>query len=111
VAELELRLYVNVDYPLEQQRLDATIRLTEAELASYPRRLAEYRQFTKFKHSSPLFHSLEIAQLAREETALRLKNLKAEKSLLRRYYGDRRRLYELRVEIARAKLQALQSSQ
>ncbi|MBI1248697.1 hypothetical protein GC197_12760 [bacterium] len=97
VARLRLKLYQGQEYPLERQTLDSKIRVTKARIDSLDRQLEEYQQFTKFKHSGPLFGQLEFVKVAKVEANEDLKNLTNEKSLLERFHQDRVRLMQLEL--------------
>ena len=96
-ARLRLKLYEGQEYPLERQTLDSKIRVTKARIDSLDRQLEEYQQFTKFKHSGPLFGQLEFVKVAKVEANEDLKNLTNEKSLLERFHQDRVRLMQLEL--------------
>ena len=107
IAALELRLFERLDYPLRLHKLEREIELTDARLASQRRRANEYKQFTKFKYSAPMFLTLEKTRLAVLESELTLKNLEEEKLLLIRHRPALRRLLELRVETASARIEIM----
>jgi len=107
IAALELRLFERLDYPLRLHKLEREIALTEARLASHRRRVAQYEQFTKFKYSSPMFVTLEEARLAVVELEMTLENLQEEKSLLIRHRPALRRLLELRMKTANARIEIM----
>ena len=109
VAKLEYRLFRQVEYPREDRRLAAQIKLTRAEVESFRRRVREYKQFDRFQTGKPLFVTLENARLHLLEAELRLRDLKAELSALRRFRSDRCRLLELKVQRAHAQLVRLQA--
>ncbi len=106
IAELRLRLYVRVDFALRLRRLDSEIKLTEAEAASIKRILEQYRPLERLR-PSPLLGTRERTKLQLLETELRLKDLRAERLLLRRYHPDQRRLFELEAERARDRERSL----
>jgi len=107
MAQLKLRLYQRVEYPLQMRKLKSEIELTKARIASQKRRVTEFEKFTKFKYSSPVFTTLENTRLTQLELELRLKELKEEKMLLTRHYGDYCRLLQLQVGAAKAQVEAL----
>ena len=107
-AQIELRLYEKVDYPLQRRRLQSKIKLIEAELESHQRHITEYEQFTKFTHSAPFFHTLAEVRLAKLDAELLLEDTQEEKDLCERFHPDRCRLYELRVEAAQQRVAAFE---
>ena len=107
IAALELRLFERLDYPLRLHKLEREIELAEARLASQRRRVTEYKQFTKFKHSAPLFLTLEKSRLSVVELEMTLKNLEEEKLLLIRHRPAIRRLLKLRVETVGARIEIM----
>lgn len=110
LAQLRLRRYARVEYPLKLRKLESEIKLTEAELGVHQDRVAEYERFEKNAYSSPLFFSLQQARLALVESELRLADLGEEKLLLVRYHTDQCRLYELELEEARERLEAVRAA-
>ena len=107
IERLKLMLYERISFPTRIRKLEGDIKLAEAEVASFKRRVAEYRQFTKFKYSNPLFISRENAKLQLLEAQIRLKNLKEEKVLLCRFKTTSLRLKELELDRARDRLRRL----
>jgi hypothetical protein len=107
VARLRLRLYERVDYPLRLQELEADIRLAEAEVASFRRRMAEY---DRFDDTRALFATRENTRLQLLSMELRLKNLKQERVLLQIHNRDERRLRQLLVEQGERRVAALKTN-
>jgi hypothetical protein len=107
-ANLELRLYLQVDHPRELRHLDAQIKLAEAEVKAYQERLHEYRPFNKFSTGRPLLVPLQDLRLCLLEAELRLDDLRAERNAVIRFHSDRWRLLELRAYEARARVVELE---
>jgi hypothetical protein len=107
LAQVRMRLWERLDYPLQQRRIESERKLVEAQIDSLKRRLAEYEQFTKFKYSAPLFYSLEEARVQLVAAQAQRDNLREEAVLLLKNRGDLRRLQELEVEAAKARLRAI----
>lgn len=109
-AQLELRLYLQVDYPRELRYLDSAITLTQAEIDARERRLRQYEPFTRFSIDNPFPYTLEQERLGLLDAELRLKDLKAERFALVRFHADHWRLLELKVQDARARLLAIEDA-
>lgn len=110
IAVLQLRRYERLEYPLRLRRLESMIELTEAEVASFERQVAEYAGFDKFVGSAPLFQSLEQARLNLIDAQLRLDDAQQERRLLERHHADQRRLYALQIESAHAALARVEAA-
>ena len=108
IAKLELRLYLQVEYPRELRHLDSEIKLTDAEIKAREERLREYRPFDKFQLGQPFLVTLQHERLGLLDAQLRLKDLKAERFALVRFHSDHARLLELRAMDARARLAELE---
>jgi hypothetical protein len=108
IAKIELRLYLQVEYPRELRRLESQIRLTELEIKSYEERLREYRSVDKFSTGRPLLVTLQDVRLCLLEAELRLEDLRAERAALVRFHSDQWRLLELRAHEARLRLAELE---
>ena len=104
LAKLELRLYLQVEYPRQRRHLDAQIKLTQAEVDAYNERLREYRPFDRFSTGRPLLVPIQDLRLCLLEAELRLRDLQAERNALVRFHSDEWRVLELRVEQARLRL-------
>lgn len=104
IAKLELRLYRQVEYPREKRHLEATIQLTRAEVKMLRRRIRAYHPFDQFEIGKPLLVTLQNTKLALLAAELRLEDIQAELTALRRYHSDRCRLLELKVYEARARV-------
>jgi hypothetical protein len=104
MANLELRLYLQVEHPREMRHLDAQIKLAEAELKAYEERRREYEPFNKFSTGRPLLLPLQSLRLCLLEAELRVDDLRAERNALIRFHSDRWRLLELRALDARQRV-------
>jgi hypothetical protein len=109
-ANLELRLYLQVDHPRELRHLDAQIKLVEAEIAAYEERFREYRPFNKFSTGRPLLLPMQDLRLSLLAAELSRDDLRAERNALIRFHSDRWRLLELRAYEARARLAELEKA-
>jgi hypothetical protein len=107
-AKIELRLYVQVEYPREQRRLDAQIELTRAQIDVYRQRLRDCRPFDRFSTGGALTGPIQDLKLCLLEAELRLNDLQAERDALVRFHSDQWRLLELRVYEARVRLAELE---
>jgi len=105
-ARIRLRLFERVDYPLRLQEVDAQIKLTQAELDSFRRRIAEYE---RFDGSRAVFLELENARLMLNAGRLRMQNLERERLLLQLHFKDERRLRQLQVDAASQRVAEIQS--
>lgn len=103
-AQLRIKLYEGQEYPLQRRLLDSKIKVANARIDSLERQLTEYEQFTKFKHSGPLFGQLEFVKVAHVEAEEELKNLTEEKNLLQRFHADKVRLMQLELEMLKRSL-------
>ncbi len=103
-ANLELRLYLQVDYPREQRHLDADIQIAEAENKAYEDRLREYHSFDSFSTGRPLLYPMQDLRICLLQAQLRLDDLRAERNALVRFHSDRWRLLELRALEARQRV-------
>jgi hypothetical protein len=108
LAKIELRHYVQVEYPRLRRHLDADIRLTEAEIRDYKVRLREYRPFDRFSTGSPFTITLQELRMCLLAAELRLRDLWAERSALVRYHSDEWRARELIVHEARLRVAAIE---
>ena len=113
-AQLELKLYRNVEFPLRMRRLKSEIKLVKAELDWLERRVENFERRIRKHNSDPrfhaFFHAMEKDRLAALKTKLRLKELREERLLLCKFDKDHRRLHELKVDAALDTLKALQSA-
>ncbi len=100
-AKIELRLYQRVEYPRERRRLDAEIKLTQAEVDIYRERQRDYRAYERASNGGAFKKPGQDVRLCLLEAELRLKNLQAERNALIRFHSDRARLLELKVYDAR----------
>jgi hypothetical protein len=108
LAKIELRLYMQVEYPRQRRHLDAQIKLTQAEVDAYNERLREYRAFDRFSTGRPLLVPMQDLRLCLLEAELRLNDLQAERNALVRFHSDQWRILELKVEQARWRLAELE---
>ncbi len=107
LAQIRMRLWERLDYPLRQRQIDSELKLAEAQIESLKRQVSEYEQFTKFKYSSPLFYSLEEARVQLVAAQARRDDLREEAALLLKNRDDLRRLQELEVEAAKSRLRVI----
>jgi len=107
IAKLELRLYTQVEYPRERRCLDAQIEILAAEVDALTERLREYEKFHRSRTSRPFLTSIQETKLSLLAAELRLKDAREERNTLHRFHPDRSRLFELKVESARARVVAL----
>lgn len=84
-ADLRTRLYRSVERTAQMRRLRGEIRLTEAEIATIDRRLAEYEPMNRFKIGSAVRGTVDRLELERLAAELRLRELEAELSGARRH--------------------------
>ncbi|MBN1854558.1 MAG: DUF4200 domain-containing protein [Pirellulales bacterium] len=111
IAQIEQRLYLEVEYPKKQRCLDAQIELLSAEIDALKEQIREYEKFHRSRYSRPFLTSLQECKLALLDAELGLKDARADRSSLRRFHSDRMRLYELKVGSARARVVALDQIQ
>ena len=107
IAKIEMRLYLQVEYPKERRCLDAQIELLSAEIDALKERAREYQRLQRSRSSRPFLTSLQEIELALLDAKLRLKDVRADRTALHRFHPDCTRLHELRVETARARVVAL----
>jgi len=108
LAKMELRHYVQVEYPRLRRHLDAEIRLTQAEIRNYKARLHEYRPFDRFSTGSPFTITLQELRMCLLAAELRLRDLWAERNALVRYHSDEWRVLEMVVYEARLRVAAIE---
>jgi hypothetical protein len=108
IAKLELRHYLQVEYPRQKRHLDAQIQLTEAEVRALRDRLREYRPFDRFSTGGALFVTIQDARMCLLDAELRLDDLRAERNHLIRFHSDQWRLLEIRAYEARARVAELE---
>lgn len=108
LANLELRLYQQVEYPRERRHLDAQIKLVEAEVDAYQEQFRVYRPFDRFSTGRPLLVSIQDLRLCLLEAELRLEDLRAERNALVRFHSDEWRLREIKVQQARFRVAELE---
>lgn len=93
--ELRGMLERRIDRPLREKKLRAAIAMTEAEIASLERLIAEYEHISRPLYSNPFLYTLEAAKLARLEALLRLDQLRFEKQAFDENFHALRRLERL----------------
>ena len=104
IAKLELRLYLQVEYPRELRHLDAAILFTTAEVNAVRERLRAYGPFSRFDVGDPFLLSIQEDKLCLLDAELRLQDLKDERCALVRFHSDHARLLELKAQDARDRL-------
>lgn len=104
IANLELRLYRQVEFPRKQRQLSSEIQLVSAEIRALQHRVREYKGFHRSRYSAPFLVSLQIAELALLDAELHLKDLRAEQNAHRRFHADHARLFELKAAAARSRV-------
>ena len=109
LAKMELRHYVQIEYPRLRRHLDAQIRLTEAEIRAYRERLREYRPFDRFSLGQPFLITLQELKMCLFEAELRLRDLWAERNALVRFHSDDWRVLEMKVHEARLRVAAIEA--
>jgi hypothetical protein len=110
-AKIDLRHYLQVEYPRQKRHLDAQIQLTEAEVRTLRDRLREYRPFNKFSTGGALVYAIQDVRMCLLDAELRLDDLRAERSHLIRFHSDQWRLLEMRAFEARARVAELERSE
>lgn len=110
-AKLELRHYLQVEYPRQRRHLDAQIQLTQAEVQAYQERLREYRPFNKFSTGQALFVTIQDTRICLMDAELRLNDLRAERNNLIRFHSDQWRMLEIRAFQIRARLAELERTE
>ena len=108
LAKIELRHYVQIEYPRSRRHLDAQIRLTEAEIRDYRQRLRAYRPFDRFSTGNPFMITLQELRMCLLGAELRLRDLWAERNALVRYHSDEWRALEMVVYEARLRVAAIE---
>ena len=104
IRELRLKLYVQSEYPLERQRLTSAIKLSAAAAHIHARELADFEKLQRFSVGEPFRVTVDEARYAELAARTREADLKEELRILDRNFRSRRRLLELEVEAARARL-------
>jgi hypothetical protein len=111
MAQLDLRLYLQVDYPRELRHLDSAIRLTQAEVDAVKARLRAYGPYTRFDSGQPFTLSIQDDKLCLLDAELRLQDLKDERCALVRFHSDHWRLLELKAQDIRDRLVQLEGGE
>lgn len=88
VTDPMLRSRLALDFRRQVRMLDSSIKLVQAEVDSWKRRLGEYSHFQKFVHSDPFIHEREYCQLKLIDAELRLKMLKRDRLDVLRYQSE-----------------------
>ena len=107
IAKIELRLYEEIEYPRKERHFDAQIKFLSLDIEGLKKRVREYKRFNNSRSTSPFLVSLHEAKLALLDAEFRLKDARAERCSLRKFHPDRRKLFLLRIEAARAEVIAL----
>jgi hypothetical protein len=110
-AKLDLRHYLQVEYPRQRRHLDAQIQLTEAEVRALKDRLRGYRPFSKFPTGNALMVTVQHAQMCLLDAELRLADLRAERNNLIRFHSDEWRVLEMRAFDVRMRLAELERTE
>ena len=109
-AKIELRLYLQVEYPRQRRRLDAHIALAEEEIRIYKERRREYAPAMRWSTGRPLSITMQDLRLCTMDAEFTLRDLYADRNALSRFHSDQWRLLELRVEEARAEVAAIEGN-
>ena len=86
--DLATRNRLMSDFHRQLRYLESSIKMSEAEVDSWKRRLVEYSYFQKFVHSDPFIHDREFCRLNLVDAELRVKMLKRDRLDLLRYRSD-----------------------
>jgi hypothetical protein len=108
MAQLRLRRYELVDFPLQLRKLDSRIKLLEAEQDVWRERVREYQQFDKWVGSNPVLITLADARLSLLQAETELDDARQERHVLQEQHQSDCRLLELEVEAAEDRLRALE---
>jgi hypothetical protein len=107
LAEIRLRRFENVEFPLSLRKLQSRIRLLSAEVPVWERRIREYKDLDKFVGSSGVLITLDDARLTLLQVRTELEDLEHERRVVQDGYSDQRRLLALEVEVACERLKLL----
>jgi hypothetical protein len=110
-AKAAARYYWQVDYPQQQQDLNASIELTEAEVKAYKLQLRQYEPFTQFTYGAPLYMPIQGMKICQREAELRLDRLRQQRNALVRFHTDQGYLLDQRVAEIRAQLVELEGGE
>jgi hypothetical protein len=110
VAVMELRNYLQVEYPRKQRHLNAAIELTEAEIHDYQVQLREWEPFSRFSIGDPFLITVQNVRMCLREAELRLRDLWAERNALMRFHSDQWRLLEWNVFDARVRVAQIEAA-
>jgi hypothetical protein len=109
-AKIDLRFYLQVDYPRERRRLDAQIALVEEEIKIYKERQREYEPFMRWSTGRPFSITVQELKLCLMDAEFKLRELYADRNALQRFRSDQWRLLELKVAEARAQVIAIEGN-
>jgi hypothetical protein len=110
LAKIDLRNYWQIEYPRQRRDLNAAIEMTELEIRNYEALEREYRPFTQFTIGAPFPITIQNLEMCHKDAELRLRNLQAERSVLIRFHGERFRVLEMRVQVARQQVADLEAN-
>ena len=110
-AKAAARYYWQVDYPQQQQDLNAAIELTEAEVKAYKLQLRQYEPFNQFSIGAPLYMPVQGMKICKLEAELRLDRLRQQRNALIRFHSDQGYLLDQRVAAIRAQLVELEGGE
>lgn len=108
MAELRLRQFERVEYPLTLRRIENELKITEAERDVQQRRIKEYGENSVFKYSEAFLITLQEAKLASLRAELKIDELKNERLVLEQNRDDRFRLLQLEIEATGDEVRALE---
>lgn len=110
IAEIELRRYVNIEYPSQRDHLETQMILARAEIEIQRRLVEEYERMSRGKTSKPFLVTLSDARIALLAAELSYQRNCDAKSRLEKFHGEQCRLHELRLEAALDRLAALKNA-
>jgi hypothetical protein len=110
-AKAAARYYWQIDYPQQQQDLNAAIELTEAEVKAYKLQFRQYEPFTQFTIGAPLYMPIQGMKICQREAELRLDRLRQQRNALIRFHTDQGYLLDQRVAEIRAQLVQLEGGE
>jgi hypothetical protein len=108
-AKMELRHYLQVEYPRQRRQLSAAIELTEAEIRDYRERLRAYEPYGRFSIGQPFLITIQDLRMCQRDAELRLRELWAERSALAHSHSDQWRLLAMQVHEARLRVVELEA--
>lgn len=105
LAQFRFLRWLNYEYPLRQQQIDAELVQAQAELASLQRRQAEFDHFNVWtRGGNPLFLESEDTRLATLATRQRIALLQTERGQLIQLQAFEYRQRQIELERARMNL-------